>query len=74
MKPTTRHGDFFSSGGYSVQWSGLILTIMVVGHIRNISVKLFCNRAIGLGEDVKYRVFFLFLTLAAIFVQRNETI
>ena len=50
----------FSSGGYFVQWSGLILTIMVVGHIRNISVKLFCNRAIGLGEDVKYREFFFF--------------
>ena len=29
------------SGGHFVQWSGTILAILVEGHHRNISVKLF---------------------------------
>ena len=40
------------SGGHFVQLSGTILVILVEGHQRNISVKLFWNRAIGLGRDV----------------------
>ena len=31
----------FSSGGHFVQLSGTILAILVEGHVRNISVKLF---------------------------------
>ena len=31
----------FSSGGHLVQWSRTILAILVQGHERNISVKLF---------------------------------
>ena len=33
--------SIFSSGGHFVQWSGMILAILVAGHPRNISVKLF---------------------------------
>ena len=33
--------SIFSSGGHSVQRSGMILSILVKGHIRNIPVKLF---------------------------------
>ena len=32
---------FFSSGGHFVQWIVMILAILVEGHLRNISVKLF---------------------------------
>ena len=44
--------SIFSSGGHFVQQSSTILAILVKGHLRNISVKLFCNRALGLGGDV----------------------
>ena len=57
--------SIFSSGGHFVQWSGTIFAVLVEGHPRNISVKLFCNRSIGLGGDVISR-YFLFLELAAI--------
>ena len=43
---------FFSSGGHFVQRSGTILAILVEGHKRNKSVKLFSNRVIGLERDV----------------------
>ena len=33
--------SFFSSGGHFVQQNGTILAILVKGHMRNISVKLF---------------------------------
>ena len=33
--------SIFSSGGYFVQWNKTILAILVGGHPRNISVKLF---------------------------------
>ena len=42
----------FTSGGHFIQRSGTILAILVEGHQRNISVKLFGNRAIGLWGDV----------------------
>ena len=58
----------FSFDGHFVQQSG---TILVEGHPRNISVKLFWNRPIGLGEDVVLLVF-LFLALAAILFSRAE--
>ena len=57
--------SIFSFDGHFVQRSGTILAILVEGYPRNISVKLFCNRPIGLGEDVVLLVF-LFLALAAI--------
>ena len=38
---------FFSSGDHFVQWSETILAILVEGHLRNISEKLFLNRSIG---------------------------
>ena len=44
--------SIFSSGGHFVQTSGASLAILVEGYPRNISVKLFLNRAIGLGGDV----------------------
>ena len=47
--------DFFSIssfGGHFVQWRETILAMLVEGLLRNISVKLFRNRAIGLGGDV----------------------
>ena len=43
---------FFSSGGHFVQRSKTILEILVESHPRNIPVKLFLNRSIGLGGDV----------------------
>ena len=33
--------SIFSSGGHFVQWSGTILAILVEGHPREISLKLF---------------------------------
>ena len=33
--------SIFSSGGHFVQWSGTILAILVEGHPRKISLKLF---------------------------------
>ena len=44
--------SFFSSGSYFDQQSGTILAILVEDHPKNISVKLFLNRAIDLGVDV----------------------
>ena len=43
--------SIFSFGGHFVQWSGTILAILIEGCPRNISVKLFINRATGLGGD-----------------------
>ena len=42
----------FSSGGHFVQRSGAILAILVEGHQRNSSVKLFKNPFTGLCGDV----------------------
>ena len=44
--------SIFSSGGHFIQQSKTILVILVKGYERNISVKLFCNRALGLGDVV----------------------
>ena len=44
--------SILSSGGHFDQQSKTILEILVEGHPRNISVKLFWNQAIGLGGDV----------------------
>ena len=44
--------SIFSSGGHFVLQSRTILAISVKGYQRNISVKLFCNRAFGLEGDV----------------------
>ena len=44
--------SIFSSVGHFVPWSGTILTGLLEGNPRNISVKLFGNRSIGLGGDV----------------------
>ena len=63
--------SIFSSDGHFVQRSGTILAILVEGRQRNIHVKLFRNRPIGLGEDVVLRVF-LFLALAAILFNGAE--
>ena len=41
-----------TSGGNFVQQSRIILAIYVEGHPRNISVKIFRNRAMGSGGDV----------------------
>ena len=38
-------------GSHFVQRSGTNLVILGEGHTKNISVKLFLNRAIGLGGD-----------------------
>ena len=43
---------FFGSGGHFVQPTRMILAILVMGHLRNIAVKLFCIWAVGLGGDV----------------------
>ena len=56
--------SIFSFDGHFVQRSGTILAILVEGHPRNISAKLFWNRPTGLGEDIVLLVF-LFLALAA---------
>ena len=44
--------SIFSSGGHFVQRSRNILAILVKGYLRNISVKSFCSRALGLEGDV----------------------
>ena len=44
--------SIFRSGGHFVQQSGTVLAILVKGHQRNISVKLFLNWSTGLGGDV----------------------
>ena len=46
--------SIFSSGGHFVWQSRTIsaLAILVKGHTRNISVKSFSNRAIGLGGNI----------------------
>ena len=42
----------FSTSGHFVLQSAMILALLVEGHPRNISVKLFGNWAIGLGGVV----------------------
>ena len=42
----------FIAGSHFAQQSGTILAILVEGHPRNNSVKLFWNRATGLGGDI----------------------
>ena len=49
--------SIFSSGGHFVQPSGTILAHLVEGYPRNISVKLYKNWSIGLGEDIIKRFF-----------------
>ena len=44
--------SILSSGGHFVQRIGMTLAILVEGYPRNISVKVFRNRSIGLGGDV----------------------
>ena len=63
--------SIFSSGGNSVQWNRAISVNLVKEHKRNISVKLFLNKAIALGGDVDER-FFLVLDLAAILFSGEE--
>ena len=48
MHDSLRPFSFFSSGGHFVKPKGTILAILVKGHKRNISVKLFRNPVIGL--------------------------
>ena len=50
----------FNSGCHFVQWSGTILKTLVMGHPRYISVKLFGNRATGLGEEINLKLLFYF--------------
>ena len=63
--------SIFSSGSHFVQRSGTILEILVKGHERNISVKLFWNRPLA-WEEMLFKVFFLCLVLAAILFCRAE--
>ena len=49
-----------------MQPSGTILAYLVEGRPRNISVNIFENWSIGLGEDIIQRFFFQFLALAGI--------
>ena len=65
--------SIFSSDGHFVQRSGTILAILVEGHPRYISVKLFLNQPIGLGEDVVLGVFSIFSS-GGHFVQQSRTI
>ena len=58
---------FLGSGGHFVQRNKTILAILSEGHPRNISVKLFCNRAIVC-------LFFILFSSGDHFVQRSETI
>ena len=44
--------SIFISGGHFAQHSVTILAILVEGHPRNISVKLFWNQAIGPGDVI----------------------
>ena len=44
--------SIFISCGQFDEGVGAILAILVEGHPRNISVKLFENWSIGLGEDI----------------------
>ena len=52
--------SFSSFGGHFVQRSVTILAMLVGGYPRNISVKLFRNRAIGLQGDVVQSFIFYF--------------
>ena len=61
----------FSSGGHFVQRSRTILAIVLDGHPKNISVKLFRNWPIGLGGDV-VKGFSIFSSDGH-FVQRSRT-
>ena len=57
--------SIFSSGGLLVQWSEMILAILVDSHLRNIPVKLFQNLSTDLAEEV-IKSLFLFIALATI--------
>ena len=48
----------FSSGGHLVHTNRMVSAMLVVGHLRNIPVKLFLNWASGLGGDVVLRFFY----------------
>ena len=63
--------SIFSSGGHFVQQSRTILASLEKLHRGIIRMKLFCNRPIGLEENVVLQVF-LFLALAAILFSRAE--
>ena len=64
--------SIFSFDGHFVQRSRTILAILVEGHPRYISVKLFLNQPIGLGEDVVLGVFSIFSS-GGHFVQQSRT-
>ena len=63
--------SIFSSSGHFVQPSGTILAIFVEGHRRNISVKLFWNRATGCKDVVYFILLFLFFVLALVAILFN---
>ena len=65
----------FSSDGQFVQRNKTILEILV-GHSRNISMKLFLKWAIGLQEDVFCFLFFFFFFFSSggHFIQRSRMI
>ena len=44
--------SIFSSGGHFVQRSRTILAILVEGNPRYISMELFLNRVIGIGDVI----------------------
>ena len=64
--------SIFSSGGHFVLQSRTILAILVMGHERNISVKVFRNWSIGLGE-MSFKGFSIFSS-GGHFVQQSGTI
>ena len=63
--------SIFSFGGHFVQPSRTTLAILVEGHKRTISKKLFQNQATGQGGDVLLKIF-LFLALVAILFNGAE--
>ena len=66
--------SILSSGGRFVQRSCTISTVSVVGHPRQISVKLFWNRSIGLGGDAILMCFFSIFSSGGHFIQWRGTI
>ena len=52
MHDSLRPFSIFSSGGHFVKPKGTNFAILVKGHKRNISEKLFCNPVIGLRDVV----------------------
>ena len=61
--------SIFSSGGRFVQRSGCTIVNgnLVEGHPKNISVKSFLNRPIGLGDVVQLFYFLIFALVAILF-------